>query len=404
MFGIAATAGFFNNYDFALLSLALKQIQRGLGVAEKNLGWMLSTIRLGHILSLLITPWADVFGRRRLLLYTVFGYTLFTGLSAIAPSALTFATFQLLARAFAGAEGTVALVILTEEVDAGVRGWAVGYLGALSASGYGLAAGVFGFINVIPFGWRGLYALALIPLAAIIPLRRALPESHRFEVEKLAGVRPTNILQPLASLFRSYPGRLSMLVGTSFFGNMGANSAGAFLPKYLQEAHHWSPGYISILFIFGGALGILGNIVSGRLSDNFGRRRMGSLFMMMASLFALWMYTTRSNTVIAAWILELFFDTASGTIMAAYSAELFPTSFRSTAGSALAVAGTTGGAVGLMLEGMLYRITGSHWTAIRYLLGFWMVSPVIIFTFFPETAGRELEEISPEAAIASAPG
>jgi len=181
VFGIAATAGFFDNYDRALLSLALKQIQRGLGIAEARLGAMLSTIRLGYLLSLMITPFADVFGRRRLLLSTIIGYTIFTGLSALAPSQAYFVTFQILARAFAVAEATVALVILTEEVEAGVRGWAVGYLGALTAVGYGLAAGVFAFVNVIPFGWRGLFAIALVPLVLIIPLRRALPESRRFE-------------------------------------------------------------------------------------------------------------------------------------------------------------------------------------------------------------------------------
>ena len=40
---------------------------------------MLSIVRLGYLLSLLMTPFADVFGRRRLLLYTIFGYTIFTG-------------------------------------------------------------------------------------------------------------------------------------------------------------------------------------------------------------------------------------------------------------------------------------------------------------------------------------
>jgi putative MFS transporter len=403
VFGIAATAGFFDNYDRALLSLALKQIQKGLNIAEARLGAMLSTIRLGYLLSMLITPYADVFGRRRLLLYTIVAYTIFTGLSALAPSQATFATCQILARAFAGAEATVALVILTEEVAAGVRGWAVGYLGALTAIGYGLAAGVFGFVNVIPFGWRGLYAIALIPLVLIIPLRRALPESRRFERESRSGEKPSNILQPLAALFSRYPGRLSMLVCVAFFSAMGGNSAGIFLPKYLQEAHRWSPGQVSTLFIFGGALGILGNIVAGRLSDRLGRRRMGGAFLLLAPIFAFWMFTTRSNWVILAWILELFFDTASGTIMAAYGAELFPTSYRSTAGSTLSVAGTTGGALGLLLEGVLYGVTGSHWNAIRCLMVFWMAAPIVVFAFFPETAGMELEDISPDVAETAAP-
>ena len=89
VFWIASTAGFFDQYDRALLSLALKQIQTGLKIAESQLGAVLSIIRLGYLLSLLMTPFADVFGRRRLLLYTVFGYTIFTGLIAIAPDART---------------------------------------------------------------------------------------------------------------------------------------------------------------------------------------------------------------------------------------------------------------------------------------------------------------------------
>jgi len=193
VFWIASTAGFFDQYDRALLSLALKQIQTGLKIAESQLGAVLSIIRLGYLLSLLMTPFADVFGRRRLLLYTVFGYTIFTGLIAIAPDARTFVAFEIIARAFAGAEAAIAMVIVAEEVDAAHRGWAIGLLSAVSNVGYGLAAVVFAFVNVIPYGWRGLYAIALVPLVLIIPLRRVLPESARFEKEKLEGLRPVKI-------------------------------------------------------------------------------------------------------------------------------------------------------------------------------------------------------------------
>ena len=66
------------------------------------------------------------------------------------------------------------------------------------------------------------------------------------------------------------------------------------------------------------------------------------------------------------------------------------------------MAGTAGGALGLFLEHPVWP-NGSHWIAIRYLTVFWMMSPIIIFMFFPETAGRELEDISPEAAGAASP-
>jgi putative MFS transporter len=396
VFWIASTAGFFDQYDRALLSLALKQIQTGLKIAESQLGAMLSIVRLGYLLSMLMTPFADVFGRRRLLLYTIFGYTIFTGLIAIAPGERTFVAFEMIARAFAGAEAAIAMVIVAEEVDAAHRGWAIGQLSAVSSVGYGLAAIVFAFVNVIPYGWRGLYAIALIPLVLIIPLRRSLPESARFEKEKLEGLRPVKIWEPLVQLYSVYPGRLSMMLSIAFLGSMGGNAAGFLFPKFLQEAHHWSPGNVSSLFLFGGAFGILGSIVAGRLSDRYGRRVMGSAFLLLAPLMTIWMYTASGWSLVPVWILEVFFDVASGTILAAYSAELFPTSYRSTAGSALAVAGTTGGALGLFLEGVLFNATGSHARAICYLTGFWIISPAIMW-FLPETSGRELEDISPEA-------
>jgi MFS family permease len=396
VFWIASTAGFFDQYDRALLSLALKQIQAGLKIGESHLGAVLSFVRLGYLLSLLMTPFADVFGRRRLLLYTVFGYTIFTGLIAIAPGERTFVAFEIIARAFAGAEAAIAMVIVAEEVDAAHRGWAIGLLGGVSSVGYGLAAIVFAFINVIPYGWRGLYAIALLPLALIIPLRRSLPESARFEKEKLEELRPVKIWEPLVQLYTSYPGRLSMMLSIAFLGAMGGNAAGFLFPKFLQETHHWSPGNVSSLFLFGGALGIMGSIVAGRMSDRYGRRVMGATFLFLSPILTIWMYTAPSWTIVPAWILEVFFDIAASTILNAYSAELFPTSYRSTAGSALAVAGTTGGALGLFLEGVLYNLTGSHARAVCYLTVFWIISPMIMW-FLPETSGRELEEISPEA-------
>jgi putative MFS transporter len=398
VFWIASTAGFFDQYDRALLSLALKQIQTGLKIAESQLGAVLSIIRLGYLLSLLMTPFADVFGRRRLLLYTVFGYTIFTGLIAIAPDARAFVAFEIIARAFAGAEAAIAMVIVAEEVDAAYRGWAIGLLGAVSNIGYGLAAIVFAFVNVIPYGWRGLYAIALLPLVLIIPLRRVLPESARFEKEKLEGLRPVKIWEPVAQLYNAYPGRLLTMLSIAFLSSMGGNAAGFLFPKFLQEAHHWSPGNVSSLVFFGGALGIIGSIVAGRLSDRYGRRVMGVAFMFLAPLLTIWMYTATGWSIVPAWILETFFDVAAFMILNAYSAELFPTSYRSTAGSALAVAGTTGGALGLFFEGVLYNLTGSHARAVCYLTVFWIISPLIMW-FLPETSGRELEEISPEANV-----
>ena len=395
VFAISTTAGFFDNYDSALLSLALQQIQRGLGIAEARLGAILSLIRLGYLASLALSPLADIFGRRRLLLFTIVGYTIFTGISAVAPHTNSFVGAQFLARAFSGAEATVSLVILAEEVDATVRGWALGMQGALSISGYGLAAIVFSLIGIIPFGWRGLYALALFPLVLIIPLRRILPESRRFEdARDTKSVQP-DILAPLRSLLTSYPTRLFSVFAVVFVGSMAGGAVGFFVPKFLQDVHHWSPARVSSLYVFGGAIGIIGNIVAGRISDRYGRRVVGPLFIACEAVLAYQLYTIRIGVIVLLWIGWLFCDQAGATITNAYSAELFPTSFRAAAVSSLYVARYAGGALGLFGEGLLYGVFGSHWPAIKMLTVCWLAAAALMYLLFPETARRELEEIAP---------
>ncbi len=396
IFGIVSTAGFFENYDRALLSLAVDQIQRGLRVANRDLGVMLSIIRLGYLLALPIASLADRFGRRRLLLYSIIFYTVATGASAVAPGVRTFVAFQFIARAFAAAELAVALVILAEEVEAGVRGSSIGLLGALAISGYGLAAAVFALINVIPFGWRGLYALALIPLAVIVPIRRHLPETHRFDqMRERAGA--ARFLTPIAELIRNHPRRLVTLLIVSFLYYLGSTPAAFLAFKYLQEVHHWSPAMVSSLVIPGGALGILGNVFAGRLSDSLGRRTMAAGFTLTAPLLMLLFLHTGGAVMVAAWITQLFCDTASTTLLNTYGAELFPTAQRSTATSTVIVAQTLGAALGLWMESLLFAATGSHWTAVSILTIAWFIAPVGVWLWFPETAGIELEALSSPA-------
>ena len=101
--------------------------------------------------------------------------------------------------------------------------------------------------------------------------------------------------------------------------------------------------------------------------------------------------------MISLWVVWLFCDQASTTILNIYSGELFPTSYRAAAASARLVAGTAGGALGLLLEALLYGVVGSHWAAIRYLMCFPLAAATVMYALFPETSGCELEQIAPEA-------
>ena len=271
-FATVCAAGFFNNYDGALLSLAIEQIQRALRISETALPRVASVITLGSLFAPLITSQADRRGRRTLLIATIGLFSLLSGLTAFAWNAPSFVMLKFLTVLFSAAEGSIAMVMLVEEVNADARGLAVGMLGAISAGGFGLAALGFAMIRIFPFGWRGLFAIAFIPLVLIVPLWRLLPESDRYKSRAEAMGR-RGFFDPFRALYRSYPGRFFMVAAVMFLNAMGGTPGGLLQSKYMQEVHGWTPGNVSTLILSGGAIGILGNVVAGNLSDQIGRRR-----------------------------------------------------------------------------------------------------------------------------------
>ena len=165
--GLVAIASVFDRYDLAILQLALPQIQTSLGITDADLSSMAALIRLGALPAFLIFAMADRLGRRRLLIFTVVGYTLFTGATAFAPNPGSFTALQFFARMFITAELLLAIVVIAEEFPSNARGWGIGSLNALAAYGFAVAAVLFSLVEVLPFGWRALYLIGLIPLAIV---------------------------------------------------------------------------------------------------------------------------------------------------------------------------------------------------------------------------------------------
>ncbi len=61
------------------------------------------------------------------------------------------------------------------------------------------------------------------------------------------------------------------------------------------------------------------------------------------------------------------------------------------------MAQTLGAALGLWMESLLFAATGSHWTAVSLLTIAWIIAPIGVLLWFPETAGMELEALSSPA-------
>jgi predicted MFS family arabinose efflux permease len=265
---------------------------------------------------------------------------------------------------------------------------------------------MFGFVDVLPFGWRALYAVGVIPLCFIAYWRRALPETGQFRNLEHARENVTKSLPMFSNIMRvarEHPASFAMLAMTLFCISMAGSAAGSFGPKYLQDVHGWAPAHVATLNLIGGALAIIGNPLSGWLSDRFGRRPIGTIFAFGYALALLAFYSLGGLLLPLLWIGYVFFSMGTDVTLSAYRTELFPTSMRSSAGGATSFVSAAGGIVGLMSVSALYGVVGSTWTAILIVASLSLLVPAAIWFLFPETARRPLDEITHDRLLDPTP-
>ncbi len=390
----------FSGYDLNVFGMALPQIQRELNIPENMAGVTISYFRLGALAALFVAPFADIIGRRRLLLITVFGEALMTLATAFAQDYTQLVTAQILARVFGYSEEMLCFVVVAEEIDARVRGWSTGTLGAIGAVGAGLAAVLFGAVNYLPYGWRSLYVIGSGGLLVLAYYRRWLPETRRFEIHRqgieVIESKAVQMWRTLRGLIRDYPGRLTaLLVFVSAFGfAMGPSSV--MLSKYLQTTHHYTPGQVTMVFLFGGICSVIGNVIAGRVSDRVGRKRMLFVTTLIGGVgFALFYSGIGGWILPVLWIIALFGFLSGDALAAGYPSEIFPTAYRATATTLRYVFYILGGAIALRLEGTFYDWYGAHGPAIMLTTAAIPIALVAVI-FLPETAQRTLEDISGE--------
>lgn len=400
VFLLVGTTLLFSGYDLNIYGLAIPQIQASLHISENEVGPLVSYFRLAAIPAMMLALTADLFGRRRLLLFTVFFEALLTLLTAFVQDREQYIAVQIAARVFGYCDEMLGFVVIAEEIDARVRGWGTGVLGAMSSTGAGVAALLFAAVELLPYGWRSMYFIGGSVLLILAYYRRWLPETKRFEIRKeelkALGSRIGGTSDALRRLLHEYPGRVATLIVTLFAFGLAVGPATVLMSKYLQQTHHYTPGQVSTLYVLGGFVAVVGNVIAGRVSDRIGRKTMifiGSA--VTASCFALFFSGYDGPYLPALWIVALFGYFSGDALLAGMAVEIVPTSYRATMGGLRYLAIYMGGALGLFLEGKLYDYYGAHGPAVMTFLAAMPVALVSVL-FLPEPARRVLEDIAPE--------
>ena len=144
-----------------------------------------------------------------------------------------------------------------------------------------------------------------------------------------------------------------------------------------------------------GAVGIMGNLVAGRVGDTAGRKRVGGLLLAAFPVMCFALYRGTGATAVFAWAAVVFSFMGGRLMLRALSIELFPTAQRAAAAGAFTFAEALGGVLGLLAL-HFYRAK-DHSAELSFsvpVVACASYAVVLLVLFLPETRHRELEEIA----------
>jgi putative MFS transporter len=178
---VAATVGdMLDFFDFFLIGFVLAFIVQDWHLTYGQSGFILLASGISAPFGSLFWGWmADKIGRRKVVIATVLNFSLATGAMAVTPDGAWI--YLVVCRLLVGLGVTglysVDITLVQEFVPAAKRGWITGLTTTMLPVGVLLGA-FLGAYCFAPFiGWRGLFAIGLLPAALTLYIRAWVPES-----------------------------------------------------------------------------------------------------------------------------------------------------------------------------------------------------------------------------------
>jgi MFS family permease len=362
------------------------------GLSGTDLGIGLAIMRLASLGALPVTGLADRYGRRRMLLVTVGAGLAVTVLAAASPSYWWFVAIFACGRPLLSATNGLAQVTASEQTSSADRAKAV----ALIAAAYGTGAGVIAIVHSLAsrtIGFRGVFIMALIPLALLPLLWRWIEEPDRFTVAVVGSEHAIPVFGAVARPFRR---RLAVVVVLAFAVSVITGPANSFVFLFAQNYLH-QPGIVTAGMVVGaGVAGLAGLLAGEWLADRVGRRLTGALAMVAVALLAIVTYAGSAPALLAGYTFGVFAASVFAPAAGALVNELFPTPVRASVAGWSLVGGVLGAVTGLVAFGAVadtdhrFGIAGAvtFLPAALIMTAFWLV---------PETRGREPEDLWPDS-------
>ncbi|MDQ0139764.1 MFS transporter [Cupriavidus necator] len=429
LFGIIATAWFFDSMDLGLMTFVLGSIKAEFGLSAAQAGLLASSSFLGMFLGAAIAGLlADRFGRKPVFQVSMIFWGVGSLMCGLADSVATLMIYRVLLGFGMGMEFPIGLSMVSEIVPAKSRGRYVAILEGFWPIGF-ITAGALTYLLLPVIGWRGIFIALSVPAVFVFVVRRMVPESPRWledvgrkseadtvmagieqRVERASG-RPLPAVSatfggPQAPSRKArfmelwsgpYARRTIMLWSVWFFALLGYYGLTTWLGALLQQA-----GYAvtkSVLYtVYISLAGIPGFIFSAWLLEKWGRKPTCAL-MLIGSAVAAYAYGQAAvhrlpvEQLIAAGLCMQFFLFGMWSVLYAYTPELYPTRSRATGSGFASSVGRIGSLAGPYLVGVLLPVAGQGGVFKLGALSF-AVAAAVVLLLGVETRGKALEEVS----------
>ncbi|MBA2511500.1 MAG: MFS transporter [Rubrobacteraceae bacterium] len=418
----------FDAMDVGLVSFVVVALGQEWGLSQGQVGLAISAGLLGMFVGAAASgTLADRYGRRAVLMGTLLVYALATGLTAFVWGYGALLVLRFVTGLGLGGELPVASTLVSEVAPAKSRGRMVVLLESFWAYGWILAA-LIGFLVIPEYGWRVAFLIGALPALYVLVLRRGLPESPRYLIQK---GRHDEAREAAAQLgIDPGPGRGGSVEGVEAAGGGGLRAlwSGAYARRTFMlwvlwfgmvfsyyGIFTWLPQILAssgrgIATSFGFVLLITLSQVPGYFSaaylvERWGRKGTLVVYLLGCAVAAL-VFGVRglaagvSGTELVLWgSLVSFFNLGAWGVVYGYTPELYPTATRGSGTGWATGVGRIGGIAGPYLVGVMIGAPGLGVVAVFSMFAaVLVVIAADVWLLGEETRGRSLDEISESRA------
>ena len=431
----------FDGLDGAVVAFLLPEVRETWALSGAQSGIIGSATPIGYLVGATIAGLlADRIGRRRVMMWALAFYAVFTLVAAAAPDFQFFVTARILAGLGTGAESAIIAPFLAEFVPAQRRGWFIGALAGFFSFGYVAAALLGRFVVPLDDGWRWAQVVTAVPVLLLLWWRRSLPESPRFllqrgrtaeaqdvvvamerSVERATGRPlppvPADVVAPEGPAVVNAPPTLGSALRFLWSRAMARRTAVVWTMWFVTTfAFYGFFSWIPTLLVDRGLTvtksfefsiiiylaQIPGYFSAAWFNERFDRRFTIATYLVGSSVSALALSQANSSvTIVLAGAVLSFFLNGTYAGLYAYTPEVFPTWIRASGTGLSSAFGRIGSITAPFIIGVTSASLGfgGVFTMVTLVL---VVGVVVVLVFGLSTAGRSLEELTETPAVQDA--